>query len=140
MEQLKRGIVQVEVAADALKRASSRGVELDRRRQGDREAAHALRKQAKAAAERAPGDPRPPANAFVFQPGGVIVRMPRDAALDLVERDMATVEQEIRDNDREKKRALKELGDKGGVPDTVGKGLLGAFVNLRDDGGAGEDR
>jgi len=140
MEQLKRGIVQVEVAADALKRASSRGVELDRRRQGDREAAHALRKQAKAAAERAPGDPRPPANAFVFQPGGVIVRMPRDAALDLVERDAATVEQEIRDNDREKKRALKELGDKGGVPDTVGEGLLGAFVNLRDDGGGGEDR
>ena len=35
--------------------------------------------------------------------------MPRDAALDLVERDAATVEQEIRENDREKKRALKEL-------------------------------
>ena len=138
MEQPKRGIVQVEVAADALKRASSRGVELDRRRQGDREAAHALRKQAKAAAERAPGDPRPPANAFVFQPGGVIVRMPRDAALDLVERDAATVGAGS-DNDREK-AAAKELGDKGGVPDTVGEGLLGAFVNLRDDGGGGEDR
>lgn len=37
MEQLKQGIQQVEVAADAFKCAKAKGVELDRRRQGNRE-------------------------------------------------------------------------------------------------------
>ena len=45
------------------------------------------------------------------------------------------MEGEIRTNEREVKRALKELNDKGGVPNTVGDGLLNAFVNLSDNKG-----
>jgi hypothetical protein len=32
-------------------------------------------------------------------------------------------------------RYIKELNDKGGVPSTVGQGLLNAFVNLEDNKG-----
>ena len=49
--------------------------------------------------------------------------------------DQETVEGEIRTNEKEVKRALKELNDKGGVPNTVGDGLLNAFVNLEDNRG-----
>ena len=49
------------------------------------------------------------------------------------------MEGEIRINEREVKRALKELNDKGGVPNTVGDGLLKAFVNLEDNKGKKEE-
>jgi hypothetical protein len=134
IEALKRGIQDAEVAAEALKRAGALGVDLDRRRQGNREALRALRKHADAAAGFAPGSgaPRPPKHAFVFCPGGVIARMPRDDARAFVERDQARVEAAVAENDRAKKQALRRLGETGGVPETVGKGLLDAFVNLED--------
>lgn len=46
--------------------------------------------------------------------------------------DQESVEVEIRSNERELKRALKSLSDKGGVPNAVGTGLLNAFINLED--------
>ena len=58
--------------------------------------------------------------------------MPRGAAKTLVEKDQEVVEGEIRTNERALKKALKELNDKGGVPNTVGEGLVNAFVNLED--------
>ena len=42
------------------------------------------------------------------------------------------VEAAVAENDRAKKQALRRLGETGGVPETVGKGLLDAFVNLED--------
>lgn len=47
--------------------------------------------------------------------------------------DQEQVEGEIRSNEQGLKRALKDLNDKGGVPKSVGKGLLNAFVNLEDN-------
>ena len=52
-----------------------------------------------------------------------------------------TIENE-KANEKAKKRALKNLNDQGAVPDSVGQGLLNAFVNLRDDAktkGGGEE-
>jgi len=86
MEKLKQGIQEVEVAADAFKLAKAKGIDLDRRRQGNRECLAALRRQDKGVKDRSPGDDKPPANAFVFSPGQVIVRMPREAAKALVEK------------------------------------------------------
>ena len=133
VEQLKAGIQRAEVAAEALKLTSRTGVELDRKRQGNRECLRALRKQDIAARERQPGDPRPPARSFQFRPGGVVVRMTRDESIAALERDQARLEADITANEKAKKRALKNLNDQGAVPDSVGQGLLNAFVNLRDD-------
>ena len=133
VEQLKAGIQRAEVAAEALKLTSRTGVELDRKRQGNRECLRALRKQDIAARERQPGDPRPPARSFQFRPGGVVVRMTRDESIAALERDQARLEADITANEMAKKRALKNLNDQGAVPDSVGQGLLNAFVNLRDD-------
>mmetsp|Transcript_23208 Transcript_23208/g.56984 ORF Transcript_23208/g.56984 Transcript_23208/m.56984 type:complete len:141 (+) Transcript_23208:73-495(+) len=135
MEKLKANIQQVEVAGDHLKVARAMAVELDIRRQGNRECLVALRKQEKAAAEPVRGVEPPPANAWVFRPGQVIVRMPRGEAKALVETDQEAVEVEIRDNERAVKRALKDLDDKGAIPGSVGSGLLNAFVNLEDNKG-----
>jgi hypothetical protein len=93
----------------------------------------ALRKQDIAARERQPGDPRPPARSFQFRPGGVIVRVTREESIAALERDQERLEADITANEVAKKKALKDLNDKGGVPDSVGQGLLNAFVNLRDD-------
>ena len=95
MEQLKTGIQQAEVAAEALKLTTKTGIELDRRRQGNRECLRALRKQDIALAERQPGDPKPPANSFQFRPGGVICRMTRGEALHSLEQDQQRIEQRI---------------------------------------------
>lgn len=133
VEQLKAGIQRAEVAGEALKLTSRTGVELDRKRQGNRECLRALRKQDIAARERRPGDPRPPARSFQFRPGGVIVRMTREESIAALERDQERLEADITANEVAKKKALKDLNDKGGVPDSVGQGLLNAFVNLRDD-------
>lgn len=78
------------------------------------------------------GAERPPANVYVFGPGQVIVQMPRDEAKTLVEKDQVVLEGAIRTNEHALKRALKDLNDKGGVPDSVGPGLLNAFINLED--------
>ena len=149
MEQLKTGIQQAEVAAEALKLTTKTGIELDRRRQGNRECLRALRKQDIALAERQPGDPKPPANSFQFRPGGVICRMTRGEALHSLEQDQQRIENDIMENELAKKKALQNLNDKGGVPDTVGQGLLNAFVNLKannsgkkqneEDSGSGDD-
>ena len=133
VEQLKAGIQRAEVAGEALKLTSRTGVELDRKRQGNRECLRALRKQDIAARERRPGDPRPPARSFQFRPGGVIVRVTREESIAALERDQERLEADITANEVAKKKALKDLNDKGGVPDSVGQGLLNAFVNLRDD-------
>ena len=138
VEQLKAGIQRAEVAAEALKLTSRTGVELDRKRQGNRECLRALRKQDNAARERQPGDPRPPARSFHFRPGGVVVRMARAESIAALERDQARLEADIDANEVAKKKALKDLGDVGGVPDSVGRGLLDAFVNLRDSAKEGE--
>ena len=136
VEQLKADIQRAEVAAEALKLTSRTGVELDRKRQGNRECLRALRKQDIAARERQPGDLRPPARSFQFRPGGVVVRMTRAESIAALERDQARLEADIDANAVAKKKALKDLNDAGGVPDSVGQGLLNAFVNLRDDTGA----
>ena len=131
MEQLKAGIQQAEVAAEALKLTSKHGIELDRRRQGNRECLRALRKQDIQLNERKPSDQKPPPNSYMFRPGGLIVRMPRAELIHSLESDQARIEGDITENEISKKRALKNLNDKGGVPDTVGQGLLNAFVNLK---------
>ena len=133
MEQLKAGLQAAEVAAEALKLTSTTGVELDRKRQGNRECLRALRKQDIARNERQPGDPKPPSMSFQFRPGGVIVRMTRAETIASLEKDQERLEADISVNEIAKKKALQNLNEKGGVPDTVGQGLLNAFVNLKDD-------
>ena len=129
IEALKRGIQDAEVAAEALKRAGALGVDLDRRRQGNREALRALRKHADAAAGFAPGSARRgrPSTRSLCPASS---RAPRDDARAFVERDQARVEAAVAENDRAKKQALRRPGT-GGVPETVGKGL-DALANLED--------
>ena len=61
------------------------------------------------------------------------MRVAREGSSAAGEGGQERLEADITANEVAKKKALKDLNDKGGVPDSVGQGLLNAFVNLRDD-------
>ncbi|CAG9464377.1 unnamed protein product [Pedinophyceae sp. YPF-701] len=130
--KLLSGFQSVEAVVDRLLNARDRAVELDRQRQGIREALHVLRKG---------GDPPRKlsleSRVWVFRNGPVPVQLSRADAVNELETNMRRIEDQIKAAREEQKRHMQALEEKGELASKIGGASASALLSLRDPGGTG---
>mmetsp|Transcript_54105 Transcript_54105/g.171658 ORF Transcript_54105/g.171658 Transcript_54105/m.171658 type:complete len:135 (+) Transcript_54105:168-572(+) len=131
MEKLQRGLEDAERIGGDVVIVRERMVECDRLRQANREGLSVLRKGGVEAGKpsREVGEDE---KQWVLRPGGVFVRLPHKKAISALTRDQKGLDEEIRSLEKVVKEKAQQLGEAGALHDTVGPGMLGAFLHLQD--------